>query len=173
MAFVDTSLQLSTAQAITSTAASTVIYDVTGAGSGVAPNLVFGTTSVFGADMGTGDGEAGVYIYLQVSTAFVSGGGATLQVQVQAAIDNGSNAPSSYTTIDQTGTFTAAQLVAGATLRLRLQPVTIGEAVPRFYRLNYVVATSTFSAGAVNAYVMLNAPSGTLVSQYPSNFASA
>lgn len=173
MAFVDTSLQLSTAQAITSTAASSVIYDVTGAGSGVAPNLVFGTTSVFGADMGAGDGEAGVYIYLQVSTAFVSGGGATLQVQVQAAIDNGSNAPSSYTTIDQTGTFTAAQLTAGATLRLRLQPITIGESVPRFYRLNYVVATSTFSAGAVNAYVMLNAPSGTLVSQYPSNFASA
>lgn len=170
--FTDTSLQLSTAQAITATAASSVIYDVTGAGSGNAPNLVFGNT-IFGADMGAGDGEAGIYVYMQVSTAFVSVGGATLQVQLQAAIDNGSNAPSTYTTIDQTGTFTAAQLVAGATLRLRLQPITIGESLPRFYRVNYVVATSTFSAGAVNTYVTLNAPSGNLVSLYPSNFTAA
>lgn len=174
MAFFDQTLLLSNAQAITATAASTNIYDVTGAGSGVAPSMIFGTTNTTAAlpgfDIGLGDGQAIPYLYLTIPTAFVSGGGATLTVQVQAAIDNGSNAPGTYTTIVETGLFTAANLAAGRVLLIPIPPITIGESLPRFYRFNYVVATSTFSAGTVTASILLNPPSKLENTLYPSNF---
>ena len=59
MAYLDGNLQLSVAQAITTTAASTTIFDVTGAGSGNATNMTFGTTNAGvailpGIDLGAG-----------------------------------------------------------------------------------------------------------------------
>jgi len=175
--FLDALVQLSTAQAITVTAASTAIYDVTGAGSGNAPNMIGGITSsgnaLIGFDIGAGDGMAIPEVYVDVSTAFVSGGGATLQIQLQAAPDNGSNAPGSYVTIYESALLTAAQLTAAANVQFQVPPVPstiFGEAMPRFYRLNYVVATSTFSAGAVNANIVLNPSNATKIQNYPSNF---
>lgn len=170
--FFDQTLLLSDAQAITVTAPSDEIYDVTGAGAGNAPALIWGTSDVFGADIGVGDGAAIPTLFMLVTEAFVSGGGATLQVQIQAAIDDGTNDPDTYTTIVETGTFTAAQLVAGATLRLPIPPITIGEELPRFYRVNYVVGTSTFSAGEVTSVILLNPPAGFGGTLYPSNFTS-
>lgn len=170
--FLDNSLNFSTAQAITATAACTTIYDITGAGSGNAPALVYGA-SVFGADMGNGDGVAVPYVYVQIQTAFVSGGGATLQFQIQAAIDNGSNAPASYTTILQTDAFAASALTINKLFFAPLPISTLGEAPPRFYRLNYVVATSTFSAGKITSGLMLNPPSSlTAAIQTQNNFTS-
>lgn len=170
--FLDSSLNFSTAQAITATAASTSIYDITGAGSGVAPALVYGA-SVFGADMGNGDGVAIPYVYVQVQTAFVSGGGATLQFQIQAAIDNGSNAPGTYTTILQTDVFLSAALTINKLFFMPLPIATLGQAPPRFYRLNYVVATSTFSAGKITSGLCLNPPSSlTAAIQTQSNYTS-
>lgn len=175
--FLDALVQLSTAQAITATAASTNIYDVTGAGSGNAPNMIGGVTAsgnaLIGFDIGDGDGIAIPQVYVDVSTSFVSGGGATLTVQLQAAPDNGSNAPGTYVTIYQSAALTAAQLANTAELQFQVPevpPSTFGEAMPRFYRLNYVVATSTFSAGAVNANIVLNPSNGTKLRNYPSNY---
>lgn len=175
--FLDALIQFSTAQAVTATAASTNIYDVTGAGSGNAPNMIGGITSsgnaLIGFDIGDGDGFAIPEVYVDVSTAFVSGGGATLVVQLQAAPDNGSNAPGTYVTIFQSAVLTVAQLTASASLQFQVPevpPSTFGEAMPRFYRLNYVVATSTFSAGALNANMVLNPSNGTKIKNYPSNY---
>lgn len=171
MAFFDNSLLLSNAQAITVTAASTNLYDVTGAGSGVVPSMVFGSTGLAGFDIGTGEGIR-PSLYLTVGTAFVSGGGATLTVQIQAAVDNGSGSPGSYTTIAETGLLLAAALTAGAVIQLPIPPLTPGEALPRFYRVNYVVATSTFSAGTLTGGIMITPPTQ-VNKQYPSNFSAA
>lgn len=175
--FLDALVQLSTAQAITVTAASTSIYDVTGAGSGNAPNMVGGVTSsgnaLIGFDIGAGDGIAIPEVFVDVSTAFVSAGGATLQLQLQAAPDDGSNAPDTYVTIYESPALTVAQLTAAASFQFQVPPIpktTFGEAMPRFYRLNYVVATSTFSAGAVNANIVLNPSQAQKIQNYPSNY---
>jgi len=175
--FLDALVQLSTAQAITTTAASAAIYDVTGAGSGVAPNMVGGITSsgnaLIGFDIGAGDGMAIPEVYVDVSTAFVTGDSATLTIAVQAAPDNGSNAPGTYVTLASSAVLTAAQLTASASFTIPVPPVPktiFGEAMPRFYRVYYTVGTGTFSAGAVNSNIVLNPSSATKIQNYPSNF---
>lgn len=167
---LDNQLQLSSAQAITSTAASTNPYDITGAGAGNAPAMTWGNSTVVGGDVGRGDGAAApVYAIVTFPTAFVSGGGATLQVQIRAAVDNGSNSPGSYTVISQSGLLSVANLNSGYPLLLPIPPLTLGEALPRFYDLNYVVATSTFSAGAVTAWFGIG-PANLPVGIYPNNY---
>lgn len=168
--FLDASIAFSTAQAITSTAASTSLYDITGAGSGNAPAMIGGNGNVIGQDIGAGDGVVIPYIYVDVSTAFVSAGGATLTVQLQCAPDNGSNSPGTYTTIFQTTALAVSQLGAASNVQFQVPPIPSGTVLPRFYRLNYVVATSTFSAGALSANMVLNPASSLLNSKYPNNF---
>ena len=176
--FLDNLIQLSTAQAITSTAASTNLYDVTGAGSGNASGMIGGVTSsgnaLIGFDIGAGDGMSIPTMFFDVSTAFVSAGGATLQLQIQAAPDNGTNnSPGTYVTIAESDIITAAQLTAGATFSYPIPAVPksiFGEAMPRFYRVNYVVATSTFSAGAINANIVLDPSNVTKIQNYPANY---
>lgn len=175
--FLDALVQLSTAQAITVTAASAAIYDVTGAGSGNAPNMIGGVTAsgnaLIGFDIGAGDGIAIPEVFVDVTTAFTTGDGATLTLVLQAAPDNGSNAPGTYVTLYQSAALTAAQLTAAASFQFQVPPVpktTFGEAMPRFYRLNYVVGTGTFGAGAVNANIVLNPSQATKIQNYPSNY---
>lgn len=173
MAFFDSTLQLSNAQALTSTtAASTNIYDITGAGSGNAPNQVFGKATSFGADIATG---RIIYAWFIVTTAFVLASSTPhLTFQVQAAPDNGSNSPGTYVTVASSAAFAAASLTLGATLVLPVAPQLIrsGEVLPRFYRFNYLIDTSTFSAGAVSAYIGMEPPTGFTSTLYPNNFAS-
>lgn len=168
--FLDQALKLSAAQAITVTAASTNLYDITGAGAGNVPVGVFGTTGLAAADMGLGDGLRPTLAF-SVATTFTAAGAATLQIQVQAAPDNGAGSPGAYTTIVETAALPVASLVAGANFQLPLPPVTLGEVLPRFYRCNYIVATGPMTAGALNASIALNVPSLTNI-QYPANFAS-
>lgn len=171
--FFDNSLLLSNAQALTVTAASTTIYDVTGAGSGNAPSMTFGTATIFGDDIGAGEGVARPMAFFAVGTAFTAGGAATLTVAIQAAIDNGSNAPSTYTTIVETGAIAVATLAAGVTWNIPIPPVTAGEALPRFYRFNYTIATGPMLTGTLTAGILLN-PTSQLISRlYPSNFVAA
>lgn len=170
--YYDQPTELSTMQAITSTAASTVSYDVTGAGYGNAPNQVWGTSTVFGTDIGSAaSGFAQPCIYMTITTAFVSGGGATLQVAVQCGVDNGSNAVSTWLTLSETAAIAVAQLTQYQTLRLPIPPIPSTAALPRFYRVNYIVATSTFSAGNVTTAIVISPPSGLVSTLYPSNFA--
>lgn len=176
MAFLDQALKLSVAQAVTVTAASTNLYDVTGAGSGNSPNMTFGVNALgvaqtAGFDIGTGDAAARPTLLLSVDTTFTAGGAATLTAQIQAAPDNGSNAPGTFTTIIETGALALAQLVAGKLFAIPIPGLAPGEALPRFYRVNYVVATGPMTAGAISASILLDAPTQINV-QYPANFVS-
>ncbi len=176
--FLDALVQLSTAQALTSTTTtSTAVYDVTGAGVGNAPNMIGGVTAsgnaLIGFDIGAGDGIAIPEVYVDVSTAFVTAGSATLQLQLQCAPDTGSNTEGTYVTIYESAVLTAAQLTAAASFQFQVPPVPatiFGEAMPRFYRMRYVIGTSTFSAGAVNANIVLNPSQAQKIQNYPSNY---
>jgi hypothetical protein len=167
--FLDQALKLSDAQAITVTAASTSLYDVTGAGAGNVPNMIFGTTGLAGVDIGLGDSAARPTAYFTVGTTFTAAGAATLQIQLQAAVDNGAGSPGAYVTISETSAIAVALLVAGANLQMPIPPLTIGQDLPRFYRFNYVVATGPMTAGTLTGAILLNAPTQTNV-QYPANF---
>lgn len=176
--FLDNLVQLSTAQAVTVTAASTNIYDVTGAGSGNAPNMIGGVTSsgnaLIGFDIGAGDGIAIPELYWNVGTAFTAGGAATMTIQLQAAVDNGSNAPGTWKTIVQTDAIPVANLTAGTSGQIPIPEISpdmgFGEAMPRFYRVNYVVATGPMTAGAISANIVLNPSQATKIQNYPANY---
>lgn len=171
MAFFDQTLLLSSAQAVTATAASTNLYDVAGVGSGVAPNVKFGDATVFGADMGAGQDGITPTAFFTIPTSFTTGTAGTLSIQIQAAPDNGSNAPGTYQTLSATAAFTVTGLVAGMTIQLPIPPVApTGGFKPRFYRFNYVV-TNSFTAGTITGVILLNPPSGQVGSNlYPNNF---
>lgn len=150
----DASLQFSTLQAITSTAASTNIADLTGKAQGV--------------DWGVAMTHLQFAIY--VGTAFVTGGGATLQVQVQGAPDNGSGAPGTYTTITETDALAASVLTANAKIPIDLTHRAAGQVLYRFLRLNYVVGTSTFSAGTLSALLVIDRDDWDPMALYPNGY---
>lgn len=174
--FLDNLVQLSTAQAITTgTINSTSIYDVTGAGSGNAPNMIGGVTAsgnaLIGFDIGAGDGFAIPELIWNVGTAFV--GGTSLQIAIQAAPDNGSNAPGTYITIVQTGAILTANLTAGSGGQFQIPEISpdmgFGEAMPRFYRVTYTVV-GTYSGGTISANIVLNPSQATKLQNYPANY---
>ena len=180
--FLDNSLTFNTAvnssQAISATAASTSIIDVTGAGSGNTPAMINGfpnLNTAMGVDYGVGDGMAIPYVVVVVTSATTVTG--TLTIALQSAPDNGSYSPGTYTTIYTSAALTGAtQLYAGAVYYFQVPPSLIGngEALPRFYRLNYTVGPSI--SVSVNAFMTLNPPSfaggkaSLLGGQYNSNF---
>lgn len=169
--FYDLPLRLSNAQAITTTAASTVIYDVTGAGSGNAPSMTFGNaaSTAKGFDIGEGDSN-------QRPTAIwfvnVNGTGTgTITFQVQAAPDNGSNAPGSYVTLASTQAYVGTALDVGEMIQLPIPPVdTVAGFIPRFYRFNYVQTGD--GAVTVTGLIVINPASLTKAVQYANNFES-
>lgn len=171
---LDINLLLSASQAITATAPSTNVYDVAGVGVGVAVPSFFGTATVFGDDIGGGGpGAEGSPPQLQVlvNTTFTAGGSATLQIQLQAAIDNGSNQPGTWDTIVESDTLPVANLTA-TQANNPLVSFTIprrypGQGFPRFYRLNYVVATGPMTAGALSAQILTGIDDNPI---YPPNF---
>jgi hypothetical protein len=175
----DNLLTFSAAQAITATAASTTIVDLTGFGSGTAPNLSFGTGTVYGADMGIGDGMATPKVWVGVGTTFLTL--TSLNVAAQFAPDNGSNAPGTYITYAETGAIPVADLVAGATIGTfdfpqmpaKIDGVLTDYPMPRFMRLNYTVAGSNATAGTVNAFIAIQRDSQLAAANYPSNFTVA
>lgn len=157
--------------AVGATTASTVTLDVTGAGVGNAPPVVWGTSTSFGADMGIGGGELRPEVRVQVTTAFATSNGATLNVALQSAPDNGSNSPGTWTTVNETGAIAASALTAGTALNIPFGPRGAGAALPRFYRLLYQLPAATaFTAGAVVAGVVIDNDFSTTIGQYPSNF---
>lgn len=176
--FQDALLQLSSVLAVSATTTGTV-FDVTGAGSGTVPPMITGVNGSTGAavpigfDIGAGDGMAIPEVTYEIGTSFVSGGGATLQILLQAAPDNGSGSAGTYQTIVGTSTFTAGQLSANTIGQFQVPPVGpnwIGEAMPRFYRLSFTVGTSTFSAGTITSYLNLNPSQATKIQDYPGNY---
>ena len=118
-------------------------------------------------DMGIGDDPA-LKLAIYVTTAFVLASSTpSLTIQFQGAPDNGSGAPDTYVTYAESRAYAAADMPLGA----KLFPIdvphrdpSLTSTFPRFYRLYYVVATSTFSAGALSASIVLDRQDS---SQYP------
>lgn len=160
---LDATLGLSSNQAITVTAPSTGIIDLTGLGVGMvanSTNLIFGETTgqatVPGYDAGIGDGVSPPVLICIVGTAFTAAGAATLQPQLQAAIDDGTGNPSTWDTIAEQDAYAKTLLTAGKQIAEFTLPHRYpGQGFPRFYRINYVVATGPFTAGTI-AYAGIN-----------------
>jgi hypothetical protein len=129
----DRTLKLSDAQAITSTAVSTNIYDQGAAGT------VFKAASPLLQDLGKG----GKLPFLaQVVTTMTAAGAATLQFQIQTATDAAFTSPVNLYTSEA---IPVASLVAGYQMAM---DVMIRRTL-RFIRMNYIVATGPMTAGAV------------------------
>lgn len=177
---LDSNLQFSNAQAITVSAPSSV-YDhlyglLTGAAYIAPPAANIGNTSFFGEDLGLGQGVGTPRVVISSSVAFL-GAGVSLQIQFQGAVDNGggSLAGLAWTTFMQTDVIAVALLTANARLASFDWPMRkVGQGLPRFVRLNYVVTGGAFTAGVVNADVTLGHDDGlNTLQQYPNNYVIA
>lgn len=117
-------------------------------------------------DLGVGDQEGATpKLLILVGTAFAAAGAGTLEIQFQGAPDDGTGAPGTWTTYASSGALSLAQLAAGN----KLFPIDVphrapGAALPRFYRLNYVVATGPMTAGTIHSAIVLTRQDST---QYP------
>ncbi len=175
MAFYDATLLLSNAQALTGAATafvSTSIYDITGAGSGTAPTMIWGTSTFLQADVMVG---RQMYAYFTVTTAFSAT--TAMKFSIQAAPPATGNVPGTWVTIYQSTAFTGAtDLALGAQLVVPVPPlgmIKAAESMPRFYQFLYNNTTAaTFSTGKISAGILLDVPTGMVSTLYPNNFAS-
>lgn len=174
MAFYDNTLLLSNAQSLAgaaTTVISTTTYDITGAGVGNAPSMVWGTSTFLQADVMVG---RPMYLYATVSTAF-SAGASTCTVIVEAAPPATGNVAGTWVPVYTSNAFTGTQLTGTSQLVAPIPPLALiqaGESMPRFYRFRYKISTATFSAGAFTAGILLDTPTGMVSTLYPNNFAS-
>lgn len=107
-------------------------------------------------DIGIGDDNM-LQLMVLVTTTFTSGGAATLQVNFQGTIDNGSGGPAtgSWTTYLSSPIYALGTLIAGARLMDDAVPrPPAGTAIPRFLRLTYVIGTATTTAGVVESFIL-------------------
>jgi hypothetical protein len=175
---LDSTSILSQNQAITATAPSTGVYDTAGLGVGQPVTNIIGLPTAssggisFGQDIGdAGPGAGGSTPQLMalITTAFASGGATTLQTQLQAATDtNNTGTPGTWDTIIETDAFAKALLLAGKfAARFDAPGRYLGQQFPRFYRLNFVVASGPFTAGAITSALLTGIDANPL---YPANF---
>ncbi len=147
---------------ITSTAVSTNVLDV-----GILNAQQPGNNSTFGLqqrDIGPSyTGWDSLDIFVEIGTTFTATGSATLQVSIQAAVDAGTTAtnqvPGTFYDQVMTGALPVANLTAGREiLRCPVPRWSVCAANtttrPRFYRLNYTVATGPMTAGAIQAVLV-------------------
>ena len=174
--FLDANLQFSAAQALTTTAPSTLVIDLLGVGTGNASQNIIGNASVFGEDIGIGSGPGIPTLLVLVTTTMT--GGTSVNVQFQGAIDNGSNAPGTYNTYGESGAVVTASLLAGTMIWRQDVPAVIpwslgvgAGPMPRFIRLNYLIV-GTYGAGAISAYIIRDR-ADYAARMYPSNFVVA
>ena|ERR1035437_10007436 len=172
MAFLEGGLnggQFSVAQAVTGSAASTNVYDVTGAGIASAPAMIGagGLNTAIGVDIGAGNGGLAEPQVLVTITAVTTVTG-TLIIAVQCAPDNGAYSEGTYVTLASSAALTGAtQLFAGAQIVLDIPPVPPGFALPRFYRLYYTVGASISVVASAN--LTTGAPTGKVAARIGNN----
>lgn len=169
---LDATTLLSSNQAVTASAASTSVYDAAGTGVGNPAGEIFGVQStVFGRDIGGGGPAISAPQFVAiVGTAFTASGSATLQFQLQAAIDDGTGNPSTWDTIAETDTLGKALLVSGAKVSLTIPDRYLGQGMPRFYRLYYNVGTGPMTAGTIAFAGLVTGVDDALSQIYPSGF---
>lgn len=117
-----------------------------------------GSASGGGArDIGTGDAPS-LKLLIQVTTTFVyASGGGTTTFNLQGGIDNGSGSPTWGTIMWGSAAIAQASLVQGAQVANVDVPRPVpGQALPRFLRLQFVTATATYTAGAVEGCIVID-----------------
>jgi hypothetical protein len=131
----------------TATAVSTNVIDLHLAG---IPILASGQGA---RDMGIGDDPA-LKLLVLVTTAFT--GLTSLQVALQGATDDGTGNPAAFTTWWTGPATLLASLTAGARLYdMDMPRPPAGVAVPRFLRMNFVIA-GTGTGGTLKAFIVLD-----------------
>lgn len=169
---------LSLAQAITTSAASTNIFDVTGAGATNNPNMIgnAGLATNLGTDLGQGQNNAHPGVLFVVTTTGTGTG--TVAFGIDAAPDNGSFSPGTYTRLTTSSAQVGTVYVAGTTstngtqVYLPLPPIpTFFTGLPRFYRAFYDQTGN--GAVSVTATFLMNPPSYKSVLDSVKNFTSA
>ena len=106
-------------------------------------------------DLGIGDDPA-LKMLVQVATT-VAGAGATLQVVLQGAPDNGSGAPGTWASWWASPVYALASLVQGARLYdMDVPRPPLDQPIPRYLQLNYVVGGASITAGAITSYIVLD-----------------
>lgn len=107
-------------------------------------------------DMGIGD-DPSLKMVVQVTTTFTSGGAGTLAIALQGATDNGAGAPAAYSTWWTSPAYALATLNVGSRLfDMDFPRPPDGIAIPRFVRLNYIIAGATMTAGQIVAFIALD-----------------
>lgn len=182
MALQDQNLVLSSAQAITATAASTNIYDIE-IGNTITttltavPNMIIGNATYFGEDLGLGRGVgtpaievfSGSGTPITATSLRISAQGAPMNV---TAAGTGNTSDLTFVTYIETDAIPLASILASSRLAaFDLPRRRVGEVMPRFLRLNYTVAGSNFAGLTVTSYINLGGTSAqTTLGQYPSNY---
>ena len=177
--FTDNSLvfnSYSTPVAISVSGDSSII-DLTGAGVGVAPAMTNGGS--IGFDIGAGDGAALPSVTVIVGTALTGTGTTTVQFVLKAApqVSATNYNQGTYTTLTSTQAFATppvgTSLPAGAVVNIPIPPLQPGQALPRYYKLSYVVTNGPV-AGTISSGIVMNQPNigqyGNEGQQYPNNF---
>lgn len=132
---------------------STNLIDLIGSGSGTVPPNIIGNVTVFGED--TGIGQIRPLIDIAIGTSLATSTSCTLNVAIQGAPDNGSNAPGTWQTFAETGPLTAAQCPSGTVIRMDWAAAFPANERPRFLRLLFQVPSGEdFTAGTV-AYAVV------------------
>jgi hypothetical protein len=185
MGMLDAALQFSSAQAITASAASTFFFDqltgqqLTTTYTPNPPNIFSVTQTFFGEDLGIGKGPGTPRVIGSVIAAFNNL--TSLQVQFQGAPENAVSHASSnrsdlaFATYIQTDAIGLALLTANTRIFSFDWPMRkVGQPLPRFVQLNYVVAGTAPTAGAITADVTLGDDDATnTLQQYGRNFSVA
>lgn len=162
----------SVAQSVTSSAASTNMFDTTGAGAGNSPAMIGagGINTALGFDIGTGSGVEQPVVLVSFGTCTTVSG--TLTIAIQVAADNGSYSAGTFHTIESSAALTGtSQLFSGAQFFMKVPPVPQGilsGSLPRFYQLYYTVGSSI--SVVVNASLLLDPPAIAQATQYGNNF---
>lgn len=112
-------------------------------------------------DIGIGDDPA-LKLLVLCQQGFTTANSATLQVQVQASTDS-----NTWQTLAQTDVLAVTALAQGNRIAKMDMP---NNGLTRYLRLNYVVGTGVFSAGAVTAALVLSRDDNP---QYPANYNAA
>lgn len=156
---LDVNSLLDSNHVLTVTAPSQGVYDTAGYGVNVPlpASVITGlagsppAAAPFGQDLGEGGPLAsGPQLAAIIGATFTAAGAATLQAQLQAAVDSGNGVPGTWDTILETDTIAVALLIAGRKLCDFTVPHRyLGQNFPRFYRLNYVIATGPMTAGSI------------------------
>lgn len=155
---LDSLLQFSASQNLAQVAGSYVSTNIIdlGIGTATSPGLPPSSSGGGARDIGIGDDPA-MKLLVQVVTTFTSGGGATLSVALQGAIDNGAGSPAAFSTWWTSPAYALATLVQGARLLdMDMPRPPDGIAIPRFLQLTYAVAVATTTAGNVSAFIVID-----------------